>query len=78
MALIRYEVAAEKGIPADAIKLLTGSNREELEDSANTLMALIAKQSETRAPKPDPTQGRVAATGSTTADQFAAALSDIL
>lgn len=76
--LMRYEVAAEKGIPQEAIKLMNGASREELEDSADTLMAIIAKQSETKTPKPDPTQGRVSTSGSTTQDQFAAAISNIL
>jgi hypothetical protein len=76
--LLRYEIAAEKGIPSEAIKLLNGSSREELEESSETLMALIAKQSETKQPRPDMSQGRaVSAGGNTTADQFAAAVENI-
>lgn len=77
-ALLRYEVAAEKGIPADAVKLLNGTSREELEDAADSLLALIANQSKPKSPKPDPAQGRPATGGATTADQFASALGDLL
>lgn len=58
--LIRYEVASEKGIPADALRLLTGSTREELEESADVLLALIATQSKTKTLVPDVNQGRPA------------------
>lgn len=77
-ALLRYEVAAEKGIPADAVKLLNGTSREELEEAADSLLALIANQSKPKSPKPDPAQGRPATGGATTADQFANALGDLL
>ena len=62
-ALLRYEVASEKGIPADALRLLTGSTREELEESADVLMALIATQSKTTPALPDVNQGKPAPTG---------------
>lgn len=78
IALVRYEVAAEKGLSGDAIKLLKGNSKEELEEAADTLMALIAKQSEPKTPKVDPTQGRASNPGATTQDQFAAAISQIL
>jgi hypothetical protein len=78
VSLLRYEVAAAKGIPAEAVKLMSGASREELEESADTLMALIAKQSETKSLRPDPTQGRVTTAGNSTQDQFAAAISNIL
>lgn len=76
--LLRYEVATEKGIPSEAIKLLTGSTKEELETAADTLLGLIADQSKPKAPRPDQLQGKPATAGSTTADQFAAALGNIL
>lgn len=76
--LTRYEVAAEKGVPSEAIDLLTGSTREELELAADKLLSLIANQSKTNSPKPDLNQGKQTAGGSTTADQFAAALSGVL
>lgn len=59
-ALLRYEVAAEKGIPPEAVRLLTGSTREELEEAAETLSALIAAQSKPKQPSPDDLQGRPA------------------
>lgn len=76
--LLKYEVANEKQLPADALALLTGSNREELEEKAETLLALIANQSKPKTPAPDPSQGRVVDGTSRTADQFAAAIGDIL
>jgi hypothetical protein len=75
--LMRYEVASQKGIPSDAIDLLTGSSREELETSADKLLSLIANQSKTPI-KPDINQGKVSANGSSTADQFASALGQLL
>lgn len=76
--LLRYEIASEKGIPAEAIKLLTGSTKEELETAADTLLTLIADQSKPKAPKPDANQGKPATGGASVADQFAAALGTIL
>lgn len=75
--LIRYEIANEKGIPSDAIELLNGSSREELESSADKLLSLIANQSKTTI-KPDINQGKPVTGGISTADQFASALSDLL
>lgn len=60
--LMRLQVAAEKGIPSDAIKLLNGSTREELEDAADVLVALIANQSKPKTPLPDENQGKPAPT----------------
>lgn len=57
-ALLRYEIASEKGIPPEAIKLLQGSSREELEEAAETLVSLLANQSKPKAPVPDESQGR--------------------
>lgn len=39
--LLRYEIATEKQIPADALDLLTGSTREELEAKADKLLELV-------------------------------------
>lgn len=75
--LTRYEVAASKGVPAEAIELLTGTTREEVEAAADKLLALIANQSKS-APKPDVNQGKPAKSGTSTADQFATALADML
>jgi hypothetical protein len=57
--LTRYEVASQKGIPAEALDLLTGSTREELESAAEKLLSLIANQSKP-ALKPDTNQGQPA------------------
>lgn len=78
LTLTRYEVAAEKGVPSDAIKLLQGETREQLEDAADTLLALIASQSKPKSPKPDSSQGRPASGGTSVSDQFANAIGDII
>lgn len=46
-ALTRFQVAAEKQIPADAMDLLTGSTREELEAKADKLLTLVKSRPET-------------------------------
>lgn len=58
--LTRYEVAAEKGIPAEAIELLNGSTKEDLEAAAEKLLSLIADQSKPKTPRPDELQGKPA------------------
>lgn len=58
--LIKYEVAATKGVPADALDLLHGSTREELEAAADKLLSLIADQSKPKTPIPDANQGKPA------------------
>jgi hypothetical protein len=58
--LLRYEVAAQKGIPASALDLLTGSSKDELESSADKLLSLIADQSKPKTPMPDENQGKPA------------------
>lgn len=58
--LLRHEVATEKALPAEALRLLTGTTREELEESADTLLALIANQSKTKTLAPDANQGQPA------------------
>jgi hypothetical protein len=75
--LMRYEVATQKGVPNDAIDLLSGSSREELESSADKLLSLIANQSKSPI-KPDINQGKAAGGANSTADQFASALSQLL
>ena len=39
--LLRFQVAAEKQVPADALDLLTGSTREELEARADKILNLV-------------------------------------
>jgi hypothetical protein len=77
LKLKRYEIASRKAIPADAIDLLTGQTEEDLEASAEKLLSLIANQSKTPI-KPDLNQGKAGTGGTSTADQFASALSDLL
>lgn len=74
---IRYEVATAKGIPAEALDLITGADRETIESSAEKLAALLAAQSKTN-PKPDPNQGLPATGGNSPKDQFAAAMGNLL
>jgi uncharacterized phage infection (PIP) family protein YhgE len=75
--LLRYEVATQKGIPSDAIELLNGSDRDELEKAADKLLSLIANQSKTPI-KADVNQGKPNHGGTSTADQFASALGELL
>jgi hypothetical protein len=77
-ARLRYEVAAEKAIPADALKLLEGSTREEIEEKADALLELLNTQSSTKKPKPDPNQGVRSGGKSTPAEDFAVAFQNIL
>jgi hypothetical protein len=77
LKLKRYEIATRKAIPADAIDLLTGQTEEELEASADKLLSLIANQSKTLS-KPDVNQGKSGHGGTSTADQFASALGNLL
>jgi hypothetical protein len=57
--LTRFEVAAHKGIPAEALDLLVGSTREELEANADKLLSLIQNQSKNKS-VPDANQGQPA------------------
>lgn len=59
--LLRFEVAADKQVPADAVDLLTGSTREELEAQADKLLELVKKGAKApdfdggaREPAPEP------------------------
>lgn len=45
--LLRFEVAAEKQVPSDALDLLVGNTREELEAKADKLLSLVKKPEET-------------------------------
>lgn len=53
---LRYEVAAEKGLPLALASRLTGSTKEELLADADTLKSLIPAGAP-GAPKPDPSVG---------------------
>ena len=39
--LLRYEVAADKGVPPNLVRFLTGTSRDEIEESAAALMDAI-------------------------------------
>lgn len=75
--LLRYEIAAAKGITGEATLLLKGTTRDELEAEADILLKLVASQSK-NTPRPDANQGKPADGGISTKDQFAAALDSIL
>ena len=45
--LTRYEVAAEKGLPADTLDLLSGNTREELEAKADRILELVKNRTDT-------------------------------
>lgn len=77
-ARLRYEIAAEKSIPADALTLLEGSTREEIESKADALLELLNTQSSTKKPKPDPNQGVRSNGKPSPAEDFAQALQNIL
>jgi hypothetical protein len=76
--LLKFEIASQKGVPTEALDLLHGSTREELEKSADKLLSLIADQSKPNTPKPDLNQGKPSSGGQSTGDQFAAALGSLL
>lgn len=46
--LLRFEVATEKKVPAEAVDFLSGSTREELEVSADKLLELVKSGSENK------------------------------
>lgn len=70
---LKQRVALEKGLPASLVGRLQGSTEEELAADADELLTLVKAPT---TPKPDPSQGaRGGDPNTTTADQFAAALS---
>lgn len=78
LQLTRFQVASEKGIPANAVKLLSGTTREDLESAADELLALIADNIKPKSPRPVANQGQPTNSGLSAKDQFAAALEDLL
>lgn len=74
----RLEVAAEKGINAEGVKLLTGTTREEIESQADALLQLVQNQTSPKTPKPIDQQGRSTTESTSTADAFANALGSLL
>lgn len=49
--VLRFEVAKDKEVPAEAVDFLVGSTREQLEASADKLLALVKSRTE---PEPEP------------------------
>lgn len=63
--LMRYEVAADKGLPLSSAKRLHGDTREEMEADADELKKLLGDSTDgkgKRGPNPDPSQGAKKAT----------------
>jgi hypothetical protein len=75
---LRAEIALDKGLTQSQAKRLVGSTREELEADADELLRDLGEAAQPRRPKPDPTQGRDTRGSSSTADQFAGAVRDLL
>jgi hypothetical protein len=51
-ALLRFQIAAEKQVPGEALDLLSGKTREELEASADKILNLVKNRNE-NSEKPD-------------------------
>ena len=69
VAKTRAEVAATKGVP---VELLNGSTQEELEASADAIIAFKGEQPPNPFPKADPSQGvHNSISGGTNAERFA-------
>lgn len=76
---LRFKVATKHGISdEDADLFLTGSDEETLTRQAERLAARYEDAGKPRQPKPDRNQGRQAGGSTSTADQFAAAVGDLL
>lgn len=75
-ARLRLEIASERGITGDAVKLLDGLTREEIEEKAEALSALIQTQTKPKQPQPDSNQGRTGSATASTGDLFAQAIGD--
>lgn len=72
LELMRIQVAAQKGITGDAVKLLKASSIEELEAEADILVALMATSKQPNQPQPDVSQGRpIPSVGQITREQLA-------
>lgn len=55
--LLRYQVAADKGLDLKLVNRISGSTQEELEADADALIELLGNAT-TPAPKPDPSAGK--------------------
>lgn len=72
LLIIRSKVAAEKGLVPELAETLTGSTADEMGEHADRLLAAIRTQYTPKS-KPAPEQTGAGATGSTLAQQIAAA-----
>lgn len=59
VARLKLEIASEKSLPKEALDLLTGSTREELEAKADALLSLVGKSVKPNI-QPNPEQGKPA------------------
>lgn len=76
--LARLRAALKHGLDMSDLDLLGSGPAEDIEARAKRLAARLAETSAPRKPQPDPSQGRHATSGASTADQFAAALGGVL
>lgn len=76
---LRFKVASQYGInDEDAQLFLTGPDEDTLQRQAQRLGKRDEDAGKPRAPKPDPNQGRDGGNPGSVADQFAAAMGDLL
>ena len=64
--LMRRDVAAEKNLPPALARRLYGTTREELEQDADALVALLPDPQAPRTPRPDPSAGSIGGSGKPT------------
>lgn len=57
IALMKYEVATSKNLSSEALNLLTGNTKEELEEKAEALLSLIDNSVKPKV-QPNPEQGK--------------------
>lgn len=72
--LARMRAALKYGLSTDDLDLLGSGPAEDIEARAKRLADRLAESGSPRKPQPDPSQGRRTPSGTSTADQFAAAL----
>ena len=76
---LRFKIAAKFSVSdEDAELFLTGTDEETLTRQADRLARRAEEAGRPRSPKPDPNQGRDSRGTASTADQFAAAVGDLL
>lgn len=76
---LRFRIAAECGMPeSDADVFLTGKDEDTMRQQGRRYVELTAQQNQPRAPHPDPNQGRVSTSPSSTAEQFAQTIESAL